>query len=94
VHAAAIAKAYSKGDHALADTVYSSIPARLVGREQEIEVGPMSGRSNVIFWLQKRGYPVDESLVDAIFARAKQAQTVLAEPELRTMAESQAANKR
>jgi 2-isopropylmalate synthase len=83
VHAAAIAKAYHKRDHSLADTVYSSIPARLVGREQEIEVGPMSGRSNVIFWLEKRGLPVTDAAVDAVFARAKQATCVLAEDEIR-----------
>ena len=40
---------------ALVDAVYSGVPASLVGREQEIEVGPMSGKSNVVFWLEKRG---------------------------------------
>jgi hypothetical protein len=35
--------------------VYSGVPASMVGREQEIEVGPMSGRSNVIYWLERRG---------------------------------------
>ena len=43
----------------LVDAVYSGVPASLVGREQEIDVGPMSGKSNVIFWLEKRGYAGD-----------------------------------
>src|SRR5207249_1645330 len=59
VHAAAVVKAYRKGDRALMDAVYAAVPASLVGRESEIEVGPMSGRSNVVFWLEKRGLPAD-----------------------------------
>jgi 2-isopropylmalate synthase len=85
VHAAAIAKAYHKQDHSLADTVYSSVPARLVGREQEVEIGPMSGRSNVTFWLMKRGLPVSDAIVEGIFTRAKEATAVLAEEELRAI---------
>jgi len=30
---------------------------KLVGRQQETRVGPMSGRSNVVFWLESRGLP-------------------------------------
>jgi 2-isopropylmalate synthase len=71
VHAAAVVKAFRKGDRALMDTVYSAVPASLVGREQQIEIGPMSGRSNVIFWLEKRGLPATEEIVDRIFAAAK-----------------------
>ena len=59
VHAAAVIKAFRKQDHELVDAVYSGVPASLVGREQEIEVGPMSGKSNVVFWLEKRGLPGD-----------------------------------
>ena len=53
VHAAAVVKAWKKGDRELMDMVYSAVPASLVGREQEIDVGPMSGKSNVIFWLRE-----------------------------------------
>ena len=60
VHAAAVIKAFRKKDQALVDAVYSGVPASLVGREQEIEVGPMSGKSNVVFWLEKRGLPVTD----------------------------------
>ncbi len=59
VHAAAVIKAIRKQDHELVDAVYSGVPASLVGREQEIEIGPMSGKSNVVFWLEKRGIPGD-----------------------------------
>ena len=49
-----------KGDRALVDAVYAAVPASLVGREQEIDIGPMSGRSNVIFWLERRGLPTSD----------------------------------
>ena len=55
VHAAAVIKALRKGDRALADRVYSAVPASVLGREQRIEVGPMSGESNVVYWLESRG---------------------------------------
>ena len=71
VHAAAVIKAFRKKDQALVDAVYSGVPASLVGREQEIEVGPMSGKSNVVFWLEKRGLPVTDEIVERIFAKAK-----------------------
>jgi 2-isopropylmalate synthase len=82
VHAAAVIKAFRKQNRELADTVYSAVPARLVGREQEIEIGPMSGRSNVVFWLERRGLPISDGLVDRIFLRAKQAAQVLTEEEI------------
>jgi 2-isopropylmalate synthase len=71
VHAAAVMKAFRKHDRALMDAVYAAVPASLVGREQEIEVGPLSGKSNVVFWLESRGIPVTDSAVDRIFAAAK-----------------------
>ncbi|HLG59694.1 MAG TPA: LeuA family protein [Vicinamibacterales bacterium] len=82
VHAAAVVKAFNKNDLDLADAVYSGVPARLVGRAQQIEVGPMSGKSNVVFWLEHRGFAADEELVDRIFRRAKASSTVLTEPEI------------
>jgi 2-isopropylmalate synthase len=82
VHAAAVIKAWKKGDRELMDAVYSSIPASLVGREQQIDVGPMSGKSNVIFWLERHGIPLSEPVVDRVFQRAKQSPTVLTEREI------------
>jgi 2-isopropylmalate synthase len=82
VHAAAVVKAFNKNDTELADTVYSGVPARLVGRAQQIEIGPMSGRSNVVYWLEHRGLVADEELMDRIFRRAKGSSTVLTEQEI------------
>jgi 2-isopropylmalate synthase len=82
VHAAAVIKAFRKNDRALVDAVYSGVPASLVGREQLIEVGPMSGKSNVVFWLETHGYEASEALVDRIFARAKASPAVLTDDEI------------
>jgi 2-isopropylmalate synthase len=83
VHAAAVIKAFKKNDAALVDAVYSGVPASLVARTQEIEVGPMSGKSNVIYWLESRGLEATEERVDRIFEAAKKSSTVLAEDDIR-----------
>ncbi|HEU4926297.1 MAG TPA: LeuA family protein [Vicinamibacterales bacterium] len=85
VHASAVIKAFRKGDLDLVDAVYSGIPARMVGRRQEIEIGPMSGKSNVIFWLEQRGLPAPDEVVDRILETAKAAATVLTEDEIRAV---------
>jgi len=77
VHAAAVIKSYKKGDQRLADIVYSGVPAGEFGLEQVIEIGPMSGKSNVIYWLEKRGIKPDENRVNRIYERAKAAHGVL-----------------
>lgn len=82
VHAAAVIKAWKKGDRDLMDAVYSAVPASLVGREQEIDVGPMSGKSNVVFWLERHGIDPTDQLVDRVFQRAKASATVLTEEEI------------
>ena len=82
VHAAAVVKAFKKGDRELMDMVYSAVPASLIGREQEIDVGPMSGKSNVIFWLEKRGISATDQVVDRVFQKAKASPTTLTEAEI------------
>src|SRR5947199_5751346 len=82
VHAAAVIKAFRKNDVELANQVYSGVPSHWFGLEQKIEIGPMSGRSNVVFWLEERGIPLSDELVDRIFARAKQADRLLTESEV------------
>jgi len=86
VHAAAIIKAKKKGNEWLADRVYSGVPAGMFGLEQVIEVGPMSGLSNVIYWLASHGYPQDEPLVQEIFQRAKSTNRILTDEELHSQA--------
>ena len=82
VHAAAIIKAYRKGDSKLADAVYSGVPASFFGLEQVIEVGPMSGKSNVLYWLDKHGISPNEELVGRIFDAAKNSSCVLSDAEI------------
>ena len=83
VHAAAIIKALEKGADWLADRVYSGVPASMVGRGQEIQVGPMSGISNVRYWLAGRGYdPDDDELCQKVFAAAKRVDHTLSEEEI------------
>jgi 2-isopropylmalate synthase len=82
VHAAAVVKAFRKQQPEIADAVYSGVPARLVGRTQVIEIGPLSGRSNVIYWLERHGINADDELVDRIVALAKRSRSVLTEQEL------------
>ncbi|HEV7504469.1 MAG TPA: LeuA family protein [Thermoanaerobaculia bacterium] len=82
VHASAIIKARARGEDWLADRVYSSIPASLIGSRQMIEVGPMSGESNVVYWLKERGIEPADALVKAIFQKAKAASATLEETEI------------
>ncbi|MBZ5522184.1 MAG: LeuA family protein [Acidobacteriia bacterium] len=82
VHAAAVIKAFKKGDAELANTVYSGVPSHYFGLEQIIEIGPMSGKSNVIFWLERRGLAAPEDLVERIFQKAKTSDRCLTDEEI------------
>ncbi len=86
VHAAAIIKAKKKGSEWLADRVYSGVPAGMFGLQQIIEVGPMCGLSNVVYWLDANGYPQEEALAREIFQLAKSTNRVLTEEELHSCA--------
>jgi 2-isopropylmalate synthase len=85
VHAAAIIKAMQKHDHRLADAVYSGVPAHLFGLEQVIEIGPMSGKSNVLYWLARHEIPADDALVSRILEAAKQSARVLTDAEIHAL---------
>ena len=82
VHAAALIKAYKKNDMELANAVYSGVPSQLFGLEQVIDIGPMSGKSNVLFWLERHGVPPTDEVVERIFQRAKASDHTLTEPEI------------
>jgi isopropylmalate/homocitrate/citramalate synthase len=86
VHAAAIVKAKKKGSDWLADRVYSGVPAGMFGLKQIIEVGPMCGLSNVIYWLDANGYPQQEGLAKEIFQLAKSTNRILTDDELHSCA--------
>jgi 2-isopropylmalate synthase len=85
VHASAVLKAERKKDRDLMDAVYAAVPARLVGRTQEIEIGPLSGRANVVYWLDRRGLPMTDAVIDRILAAAKASPRVLTEVEIRAL---------
>jgi len=82
VHASAIIKAYRKDDIVLANTVYSGVPSHVFGMEQIIDIGPMSGKSNVLWWLERRGIPATDEVVDRIYQRAKKSDHTLSEAEI------------
>ena len=85
VHAAAVIKAFKKGDAWLADRIYSGVPASDFGFRQVIRVGPMSGKSNVIFWLESRGVEATEARVERIFAAAKDSNRLLEDVEIQAL---------
>ena len=82
MHAAAIIKAERKGDAYLADRIYSGVPAAMFGRRQEIEIGPMSGESNVSYWLERHGVSASTEAVKRVFAVAKAANRLLSTEEI------------
>lgn len=84
VHAAAIVKALRQGDAAMADAVYSGVPAALVGRRQEIEIGPVAGHSNVVYWLEMNGYDPSQERIDRILTLAKRSHRILTEAEIQS----------
>ena len=82
VHAAAVIKAYKKKDVELANTVYSGVPSHIFGLQQIIDIGPMSGKSNVLFWLEHRGLPANDEVVERIYKYAKASDHTLSEAEI------------
>lgn len=94
VHAAAIIKAIEKNDPWLEDRVYSGVPASEFGLRQVIEVSPVSGLSNVRYWLRTHGYDAaDERLCGAVFELCKRTDHTLTREEIeeeisRVLAES------
>ncbi|MBJ16812.1 MAG: 2-isopropylmalate synthase [Euryarchaeota archaeon] len=83
VHASAVIKAMKKGDSWLADRVYSGVPAGDFGLEQVIRIGHMSGRSNVIHWLERNGFEVEDGLVAHLFEVAKSQRRMMSDEEVR-----------
>jgi 2-isopropylmalate synthase len=84
VHAAALQKAAKKAAW-LSDRVYGAVPSAVVGRSQEVCVGPLSGRANVEAWLRAHAVPLTEARVSRILTRARAADHVLADAELLAM---------
>jgi 2-isopropylmalate synthase len=92
VHAAAIIKAEEKGDAYLADRIYSGVPAGEFGLHQKIEISPMSGLSNVRYWLKVHGYDVtDGALCEHVFAAAKASDHTFSDEEVHRLCAEHAA---
>ncbi|MEO2147093.1 MAG: LeuA family protein [bacterium] len=86
VHAAAVIKAFNKGDDWLANRVYSGVPADLFGLKQKIAVGPMSGKSNIVWVLEHNGIEVTEERVGRVLEAAKASNRQLTDDEVVTAA--------
>ncbi|MEE2888311.1 MAG: LeuA family protein [Planctomycetota bacterium] len=85
VHAAAVIKAYKKGDSELADMVYSGVPAGMVGLQQKIRVGPMSGRSNVSWVLERMGVEASEEVIQKVLDAGKSSKRLLTDQQIRDL---------
>ena len=83
VHASAVVKAMKKGDHWLADRIYSGVPAQDIGLEQIIRIGHMSGSSNIIYWLERNGFEVTDELVAHLFDLAKSQRRLMSDEEVK-----------
>lgn len=82
VHAAAVIKALKRGQDLLANLVYSGVPAHWIGRSQQIEIGPMSGNSNVTHYLNARDLPATPEIVASVLSEAKRSDRLLSEVEI------------
>jgi 2-isopropylmalate synthase len=89
VHAAAIIKAKKRGNEWLADRVYSGVPAGEFGKQQVIEIGHMSGMSNVRYWCEEHGIAASDELCKAILDRAKSCAWTLTDAEILAVVEAQ-----
>ena len=66
----------------LAGRVYSGVPAQDYGLQQIIRIGHMSGRSNIVWWLQQNGYEADDELVAHMFEVAKSQRRLMSDEEV------------
>ncbi len=76
-----------QGREDLVDRISSGIPARQFGFRQVVEVGPMSGQSNVLWWLAQHSLPQDETSVERILQAAQTHFRSLTEDEIRRLLE-------
>ena len=73
-------------DHTAAEERSEQEPVQVPGVvRQQIEVGPMSGESNVVYWLEHHGIEPSPERVQAVFQRAKSVDRVLEDGEIRAV---------
>jgi len=83
-HAAAMYKA-AQTDCGLVDYVYSSIPAHVLGRKQQFEIGRMSGIASIVGKLIEMGLPQNHTIINEILEKAKKSNAILTQNELDTI---------
>lgn len=83
VHAAAIAKAH---DLEVAELVYSGIRASELGVDQQVMLGPLSGRSNVRHWLRSHGIADQGGLPEKLMELTRRTDKVLSDVEVFALA--------
>ncbi len=81
VHAAAIIKAKQYG-RKFTDTIYSSVPASQFGKDQIIDIGPLSGISNVRYKLETMGLTVSDEVLLDLLRHAKELGRLLTDEEI------------
>jgi len=69
-------------------TFMRTIVLMVLGKTQIIDIGPMSGKSNVVYWLRNEGIEPDESLVEGIFNLAKMSDRILTHNEIMSVVEN------
>lgn len=83
-HAAAIIKAKTLGDD-FADYVFSSVSASLIGRRQDILIGPTSGAASVRYKLMEIGVDASEKNTERVLAIAKKRGICLTTDEIKAI---------
>jgi 2-isopropylmalate synthase len=87
--ASVLVKAMRAGDPWLADNVVSGVPASLFGVEHHIDVSPVSGLSNVRWWLSQHGYDASDLLLTReLLLAVKRTQRAASDAELHELVAS------
>jgi 2-isopropylmalate synthase len=88
VHAAAMLRAGREGQETIAERAYCGVPAALVGRRQDIDIGPLSAADNAAWWLRSRDLDPTPERTQALLQRARSVARVLTETEIRAVLDS------
>jgi 2-isopropylmalate synthase len=88
VHAAAMLRAADEGREAVAERAYCGVPATLVGRRPDVEVGPSSGAACAAWWLHSHALEPTPERTQALLQRARSVDRVLTDAEIREVLDS------
>ena len=67
------------------ELVIPGVPAHLVGLQQRIRIGPMSGKSNVTWVLESLGVEPTEELVQRVLEAGKASKRLLTDAQVREL---------